>query len=122
MHTQFTSYHTIGVVFTTAAIIFIVSKLAPVEAKQWFTLPVLLKLLAASILVAGLLAMYSQQVYSGMNRIKAFGLPRGFYQVVTEPGGLQKKLFVFRYALENIVVVCCIASLVYFFFRLFSAR
>jgi uncharacterized membrane protein len=121
MHTSFTSYHTIGILFLTTAIIFILSKLLGIDLKSIYNFSNIIKLLVVALLVTGISIFYSYQYPSGMNKMKVFGFPRGFYQIRTEAGAVQTKFILYRYALENVVVWFCLCSLIFFLFKLVTA-
>jgi hypothetical protein len=121
MHTSFTSYHTIGIAFITTIIILLLSKLVHIDVRGFFAFSSIIKLAAIAVLITGIWVFYSYQYPSGMNQMKVYGFPRGFYQIRTEVGGVQTKFILYRYALENLVVWFCLCSLIYFLFKIITA-
>lgn len=119
MHTQFTSYHTAAFVIITTIILFILAKLTNADAKSMLTTIVLLQILAIAAIITGCSLFYKYHYRSGMNRMTVSGFPRGFYHIITEPSGLQKKMVIYRYAAENILVWFSLCTLLYFIFKSF---
>ncbi len=117
MHLSFTTYHTIIVLCVSAALLWLLSKVMQVSLQQVFYPKSIIILLGATI-ACTLVSMLSQFSYqSGMNQITVQGLPRGFWQTITEGAGGTAKSFSLRLFTEDIICWFCLNSVVWFIFK-----